>query len=394
MNDERKHKYGIKGYCLLLATLLTVGCTEQTDSPLGDLDDTPRFVVTVVDGDGTRAPYLGANDIQSFSLYTLDGKSMSKSSYDYVKIDEKWTQEGKSWSWSKKNAMKFFALTPSFAVCDEVRLNKTERSFVYSVPSDGSQQVDLMFCNLLDQTKANTGGTITLMFKHALTYLGFKAKNSIGDARVIVKGIIIHNAVSTGTFTYDENTTSAGNWALGSARNVKGSNMIFSAEMELTNKYRQLNDANDYLVLLPQTLSPWVTSEESPVSLSTARTQGLSFAEIICKIYSTKAGEEGYVAGQDADKATDDDPEWVSVYYPFPFTRKSTAFSLGKVNNTLKLDFTGGYNDEGLEFLKHNAKKSVVVSTDNPVNQTIDVESDWDDPYQDDPENGAININF
>ena len=68
----------------------------------------------------------------------------------------------------------------------------------YTVDSDVSKQTDFIYAVNKDQAKGS--GTASLNFRHALSQIEFKAKNSNSSIRVFIDGIKVANVKSKGNF--------------------------------------------------------------------------------------------------------------------------------------------------------------------------------------------------
>lgn len=74
----------------------------------------------------------------------------------------------------------------------------------YTVNSTVSAQTDFIYAVNKDQAKGS--GTATLNFRHALSQIEFKAKNSNSSIRVFIDGIKVANVKSKGNFEVTEET--------------------------------------------------------------------------------------------------------------------------------------------------------------------------------------------
>ncbi len=79
----------------------------------------------------------------------------------------------------------------------------------YTVQDALGSQEDVLYAVAKDCVKG-TNGIINLNFRHALSQIVFKAKNTKANMHVVVKGVSVNNVKNTGTFTFSEST--ATNW--------------------------------------------------------------------------------------------------------------------------------------------------------------------------------------
>ena len=82
----------------------------------------------------------------------------------------------------------------------------------FTVNTDQSQQVDLLYAVNKGETKANhEASPVSINFRHALSQIVFKAKNTNENLKVIIKGVKIGNIKKAGDFTYPNSATTTQN---------------------------------------------------------------------------------------------------------------------------------------------------------------------------------------
>ncbi|MFI3277466.1 MAG: fimbrillin family protein [Rikenellaceae bacterium] len=163
------------------------------------------------------------------------------------------------------------------AVEDQDDLMYAVTSYAYTAPLSSAADSD---------ATVETSNVVNLHFKHALTQVAFTATKDT-DLEVVVKSITICNVVNSGTFTTstvtDTSATStledgtvesanvdlddAGTWAQGDAYNhyvaaMNGSATSITVGSEVTT----LTDADNALMLIPQTLTAWDPTDDEDVS--------------------------------------------------------------------------------------------------------------------------------
>ncbi len=168
------------------------------------------------------------------------------------------------WPSTSDRHLTFFAYYPSV----EAVASETDFKFDYTVESSTENYYDLIYALREDvECPEESPYSVELPFRHALTQVGFKAKNSLG-VDVKVYGIEIHNLKYSGTFTVSEDTSTdddnRGVWALDDDIDffsaVMSSDGVTVSSSDDTTPV-QLSDTDNVMILMPQTFSPWVPSE-------------------------------------------------------------------------------------------------------------------------------------
>jgi len=278
--------------------------------------------------------YVGTN------AYTGIEIAYSNGAWNYVKS----TDVG---YWPSESApLDFYAIHP-FDVTDVTSCGSTVTpnitssgetvAFVNEPSSDDTgTDVDLMYACASAQTKSSNATKVPLYFKHALSQLVFKGKLSESTLSVDVKNVEIHNIASSGTFSFANATTTsssagAGSWTVGKtyADYVGGE----GGQVTSTSTAVDLVADDNAFMLIPQTLTPWTTTDSNPVTISTADSGCQSYLKINCKITSAGA----YLVGSD--------DSYGAVYVPFG-AELGKKLEMGK-KYTITLNFGVGYNEQG-----------------------------------------------
>ena len=176
----------------------------------------------------------------------------------------------------------FYSVSPAENCGGTVNITKDKQEITnFTVNADQSQQVDLLYAVNKGETKADheKGKKVNINFRHALSQIVFKAKNTNKNLKVIVKGVKIANIKKAGDFTYPNTTTSGPVTADGTITSATQglwasvqTPVTFEAGVtELT--LDGVQDAKDLttteegvytgsLFMIPQDLTPWVPKDE------------------------------------------------------------------------------------------------------------------------------------
>ena len=153
-------------------------------------------------------------------------------------------------------------------------VNQTAPYLKFTVEELSTNQKDLLVATAAG-TKNATGGNLSFTFDHACTALQFYVKKAtnLKDFTLTVTSIKICNIVKEGNYDLATST-----WTPGGSRTqytlYEGSGLTLG-----TTDYTLLNaNADDYLFMIPQILTPWDTS----TAIASAGTQ--SYIQLECTI--------------------------------------------------------------------------------------------------------------
>jgi hypothetical protein len=69
---------------------------------------------------------------------------------------------------------------------------------------------------------------------------------------------------------------------------------------------------------------------------------------------------------------------YATVYFPFPYNQKASNLSINVRNTNNRIDFNGGFDANGEDFLENNGKVEVVITSDEGIENDV-VQDPWDD---------------
>ncbi len=252
------------------------------------------------------------------------------SGWDYATASEKtlWTAE----------PVNFYAVWPETYDNLVKTIGKADQSATFTVPTDASKHIDLMYASVLGahinnrngatgNETAQTTGAVPLVFKHMLAQVAFKIESANKDIEVEVKDITIHNVYTSGKIDLANGT-----WS-----NL--SNMSTH-----TTTLSGATTGDNSLIVLPQSFTGWTLDPNNKDVLPTP-SEKESYMKLNCTIKNTKGGDS-YLYG--ADNA----PEYIYI----PFSGTWTMGNLYTYTLTFVKDGStsggGGYDEEGEPILK------------------------------------------
>ena len=202
------------------------------------------------------------------------------------KSGSEWTYDGTIF-WPAA-PVDFYSISPE-PVSDKVSegtvsiSNSEQKITGFTVNTDQSKQVDLLYAVNKGEKKADhEASAVSINFRHALSQIVFKAKNTNKNLKVIIKGVKIGNIKKAGDFTYPNAATTAhNNSTTGSiVATTQGtwSNVStledFSAGMDaagvtldgVVSTAKDLSNATGALFMIPQALTPWIPTSTGALS--------------------------------------------------------------------------------------------------------------------------------
>lgn len=267
------------------------------------------------------------------------------------------------WPNGANDKLNFFAVTPysDFYPAAEggqsakraVTYTSNNMVINYTVPTETSEQQDLMYTTTAPMVKPSEG-KVTLNFKHALNQIHFMGRTDSENLRVEIatNGIEVCNIKNSGTLTA---TSSSSTWAANEYKvnytieTVKNNNN--AAPVAINSTLAAISNSSNVLMLIPQRVTSWDLK-------SNASAQTNSYLKINCKIWVNNGGSEQeadrvYLHGEASAPAL--------IYVPFAGTSMT---EMGK-KITYTLIFGGGYTDEGQPILTPITFDTTVQDWDN-----------------------------
>ena len=154
----------------------------------------------------TRATATTTTSINEFKVWGFTDDKTLMNGIEVTKADNKWTYDGTIF-WPA-TAVDFYSVSPSDVA--GVSITKDAQKITgFTVDTDQSKQVDLLYAVNKNESKAeHETSPVSVNFRHALSQIMFKAKNTNENLKVTVKGVKIANIKKVGDFTYPGATTS------------------------------------------------------------------------------------------------------------------------------------------------------------------------------------------
>ena len=287
-----------------LAALAIAGCSnnETVDINRGD-----AIAFRTVAENMTRSTVESTNTLSAFKVWGFtEGKTLM-SGVEVTKKDGKWTYANTQF-WPE-TSVDFYSVAPvGTAVNITAKSQKIEN---FTVAEKVADQVDLLYAvNKGCTKKAHGESGVEVNFRHALSQIVFKAKNTNANLKVTVKGVEVVNVVNGGTFTYPGNTTTPnvteedesiaaetqGTWALGNTKATYAAD-ITEATLKKDDNTADLMKEGGALLLMPQAITGW------DVDTDPSNSAGNSYFLVDCKIVNVADGQEVTLWPETGDSA-------------------------------------------------------------------------------------------
>lgn len=344
-----------KIYLLTAAFAVMASLSGCSDTELASIDTaqekTPIGFHTVGSQMGSRATIIDSENLTStdFNVYAFDGDGNAfmgendtelgyngiNISYNNGKWDYTTSSDQKYWPGTVK-PLNFYAVNPANKFDTDLeqnygwQINKNKLEIQYTCINEyylnnGKSNIDVMYATAKNQTKDNNAGKVSLVFKHILSQIAFKAKTLDENTKVEIESIVIHNVTSGGTFVMPTEGSTGTGWT------PKGLKQDFPIGINSLTKVD--NTGTDVftkpILFVPQKLDKWKTTTSTPKTITEANAANECYLEISCKI----SIDETYPHGT----AT----EFEKLYIPF-----EADWQPGK-RYVYTLIFGGGYTANG-----------------------------------------------
>ncbi|MGN0221039.1 MAG: fimbrillin family protein [Prevotella sp.] len=251
-------------------TLVAAGCseTEIVNTSTQDAPESISFsayankLTKAVQTDVTTA------NLTSFNVTAIssDNEQLYFSDVTFTKKGEVWESEDQ-YVWPNYK-LDFYAYkvpentseTDPTIFTKYIKLDENKNIDI-TVAKELANQEDFVVAKATEQTMANTSSNanhaVNLTFKHILTQIVVKAKNSnTEDYKVEVSDVAIRNIMSEGNYKFSDETMTAKN-------GIKEFTASFTAKQLTSEDHEMMTDlGNGKWYLIPQTVSPWVQSTD------------------------------------------------------------------------------------------------------------------------------------
>ena len=161
----------------------------------------------------TRAQATTTNTIEKFKVWGFTGNP-AQTLMNGVEV----SKSGGEWSYGDvifwpESDVDFYSVSPSENIGGTVSISSSEQKITgFMVNTDQTSQVDLLYAVNKGEKKADhEASAVNINFRHALSQIIFKAKNTNSNLKVSIKDVKVVNVVKGGDFTYPTSSTTTQN---------------------------------------------------------------------------------------------------------------------------------------------------------------------------------------
>lgn len=299
----------MKSKYLLVTALSAAALTACNNDEVLEVNQGRGISFQVATEAATRAAATTTNSIDEFMVWGFTEEEPAKTLMDDLSV----SKTGSDWTYTgtifwPAVPVNFYSISPE-PVSDKVSegtvsITSNEQKITgFTVNTDQSQQVDLLYAvNKEEKKESHETEPVSINFRHALSQIVFKAKNTNDNLKVIIHGVKVGNIKKAGDFTYPSQATTTQNTSESGSivANTQGvwdnvtTEQTFAAGMsgivtlngkdetalDLTSKEDEVYTGA--LFMIPQALTPW--DPEATGALNTTN-KGVYFL-VDCQILS------------------------------------------------------------------------------------------------------------
>ena len=244
----------IGGIAAMLFSSCDQDITNVINLPGGESSNTPATQKEItftasMDGVNTRAVETTIDNLDSFFVTAVNkngayGDTIWMQGVKYIKPNQEnvWSPENGNYYWPMNGSLGVYAYANIGAGKDTINVEKQEITF-YQQGETAAQHQDFVYA----KRNVFLGKSPNLAFKHALSEVSIKAKNSNTEYTVEVSGVKISNMASWGLFDLDKES-----WTVNTA--YMSYSTTWSTPVKLTADASYMDKANEPFMFVPQTL--------------------------------------------------------------------------------------------------------------------------------------------
>lgn len=293
-----------------MAAAALLACSKEQVIEKNRANDEITFSVVAENQTKAAAVYCNNNLLPEFNVsatYTKEGETTAQWYFqdDNIKfVEGAWINQTTTRYWADGGTLDFYAIYNGTMNMTAIAETPAAPTVNFTPDTDVTEQLDLLYAVATDRTKtANSTSGVALNFRHALSQIEFKAKNTNPQLYVEITGVQVGQTPGVGVFIYPSDNTdtnfqdhtqagthnyTTGTWtsetptdyavSFNTVAVIGGSNPV-----GLTLSSDKDNVANSML-LIPATTTAWTPADGETEYDGT-------YLAVNCKIYNV-AGEE------------------------------------------------------------------------------------------------------
>lgn len=188
-----------------LAAIMTLGLAACSDDEViveRNNSNVVNFAVATPGASRAADVYCNNNKPGEFTVHAEQtGTSSVYMDADLIKFqDNAWTNTTATRYWPAEGTLDFYAYTNDGGSYADKAFGTADSK--YAVDSDVASQQDLLYAVTLAQGKETNGGIVPLNFRHALSQIVFKAKNTSSNMYISITGVKVNAVAGEGVYTF------------------------------------------------------------------------------------------------------------------------------------------------------------------------------------------------
>lgn len=325
-----------------MAAAALLACSKEQVIEQNRANDEISFSVVTDNQTKAAAIYSASEFMQNFTVSAYYANGDAQSWYFKDEVVNKVTTDGSTtWNsdvthyWPKEGTLDFFAVVNA----DMSYYLENTTQIHFNVEDKVTDQKDILYAINKGQTKEN--GPVELNFKHALSQIVFKAKNSNSTLSVEITGVKVGQVKNTGiVYLHNSVNPDKAPSVSNNYNTLKDYTVTFDAvNVDESTPVELTTDTENAMLLLPQTTTAWTPTE--------ATFDG-SYLAVNCTIYNVEgtnkvvlhegwavipvaftweqgkqyiytfvfgAGNGGYNGGEEDEPTPSDDPVLTPITY-------------------------------------------------------------------------------
>ena len=228
------------------------------------------------------------------------------------------------WYWQSGKSYKFIGIHPvKTDWMGTLNIAADQVSYSAEIPAAIADQKDLIIDAVKGQANSDAETGVQMQFKHILSQLQFKVKNTNQHLTYHIAGIRIVNAANKGSYTFNTETRQ-GSWEEQTEGKVTYEMLFKDKPIELVTTGTTeafLTPENSGAMIVPQKLTPW---NGNVVSTAAPYDKG-AYIALLINVKYTADGKYMYPAKASTDK----DYGWVAVPVPAATGNTQAIWSMG-----------------------------------------------------------------
>lgn len=193
-----------------MAAVALLACSKEQVIDQNRANDEIAFSVVADNQTKAAAVYCANNKMTAFDVYGTYTKDATTQWYfqkDHIAYqNDAWVNTTTTRYWSEDGKHDFYAIVNGTMNVTAINATPAAPTVNFSPETTVANQLDLLYAVATEKTKSTSA--VELNFRHALSQIEFKAKNTNPQLYVKITGVKVGQTPGTGVFTFPTTSTS------------------------------------------------------------------------------------------------------------------------------------------------------------------------------------------